>query len=199
MASIIDTLRKELEPLNRAILEAGPVKRPTMGVLRRFVANQLYIVPNDLRALSMAMSKARDRLEVRFVKMLVDGDYEAYLALEELAGELGVEPGYEGVDPIAVTYTHFLSWLVVAGTMGDLAVAMTVNLPVWGANCAALAKWARSNGVRSTRFLDLFAGPYEELEGLGEEIASRYLDMARYRWVARAIQTYERAFWDSLI
>jgi hypothetical protein len=41
-------------------------------VLRRFVLNQLYIVPHDLRALSTFIVKARDEVGLRFVKMLVD-------------------------------------------------------------------------------------------------------------------------------
>jgi hypothetical protein len=81
---------------------------------------------------------------------------------------------------------------------GDLAVAMTVNLPVWGRNCAALAEWARRNGVKNTKFMDLFAGPYDELEVLAEPISERYLDWGRYRFVARAIQRYELEFWRAV-
>ena len=80
------------------------------------------------------------------------------------------------------------------GTVGDLAVAMTVNLPVWGRNCAALAEWALRNGVKNTKFMDLFAGPYDELVALAEPIAGRYLDWDRCRFVARAIQRYELEF-----
>jgi thiaminase len=94
------------------------------------VANQLYIVPHDLKALSAAMAKAREPDEYKFVKTLIDGDYAALEALRELAEELGVEFRWESVDPAAVAYTHFLSWLAMHGTVGDLAVAMTVNLPV---------------------------------------------------------------------
>jgi thiaminase len=192
---VIETLRRELEPLNREIAEA---LRPSREALLSFVANQLYIVPHDLKALSAAMTKAKERDEYRFVKTLIDGDYAALETLRELAEELGVEFRWESVDPAAVAYTHFLSWLAMHGTMGDLAVAMTVNLPVWGRNCAALAEWASRNGVKNTKFMDLFAGPYDELEALAEPIAERYLDWGRYRFVARAIQHYELKFWRAV-
>ena len=84
------------------------------------------------------------------------------------------------------------------GTVGDLAVAMTVNLPVWGRNCAALAEWARRSGVKNTKFMEMFAGPYDELEALAEPIAKRYLDWSKCRFVARAIQRYELEFWRAV-
>jgi TENA/THI-4/PQQC family. len=192
---VIETLRRELEPLNREIAEA---LRPSREALLSFVANQLYIVPHDLKALSAAMAKAGERDEYTFIKTLIDGDFAALGALRELAEELGVEFLWESVDPAAVAYTHFLSWLAIHGTVGDLAVAMTVNLPVWGHNCAALAEWARRNGVKNTKFMAIFAGPYDELEALAEPIAERYLDWGRYRFVARAIQRYELEFWRAV-
>jgi thiaminase len=192
---IIAELRRELKDVNREILEAPSVTRPSMDVLRKFVLNQLYIVPHDLRALSHALTKARDDLELDFVKGLVDGDYEALKSLRELAEELGVGLDYNRLSPRAVSYTHFLQWLALHGTMGDLAVAMTVNLPVWGENCRRLGEWAESQGVKATRFFKLFSGPWGELEARAEEIAGRYLDWDRYRFIARAIQFYEKEFW----
>jgi thiaminase len=102
---VIETLRRELEPLNREIAEA---LRPSREALLSFVANQLYIVPHDLKALSAAMTKAKER-DDRFVKALIDGDFADLGALRELAEELGVEFRWESVDPAAVAYTHFLS------------------------------------------------------------------------------------------
>ncbi|MEZ0320036.1 MAG: TenA family transcriptional regulator [Pyrobaculum sp.] len=193
---VIETLRKELEPLNKEIEDLAEGFTPE--ALRRFVTNQLYIVPHDLKALSTAMAKARAPDEYKFIKALIDGDYFALEALWKLAEELGVSFSWSAVDPSAVAYTHFLSWLALNGTMGDLAVAMTVNLPVWGANCQRLSQWAKARGVRNTHFLDMFAGPYDQLEAAAEEIAQRYLDMERYRYVARAIQQYELAFWRAI-
>lgn len=192
---VLEAIRRELEPINAEIRAA---LRPSWEALRRFVANQLYIVPHDLKALSAAMPKAKEPDEYGFVKALVDGDYKALQLLRELAEEIGVSFSWEALDPSAVAYTHFLSWLALHGTMGDLAVAMTVNLPVWGGNCSALAKWAREQGVKKLGFLEMFAGPYDELEAAAEAIAQRYLDWGRYRFVARAIQRYELEFWRAV-
>ncbi|MFN4046632.1 MAG: TenA family transcriptional regulator [Acidilobaceae archaeon] len=195
---IIGKLREELRDVNEKILRSRSVESPTMEVLRRFAANQLYIVPHDLKALSAFMVKAGDQLEYEFAKRLIDGDYNAYRALLKLADELKVSFSYGALSPAAVAYTHFLSWLSLHGTMGDLAVAASVNLPVWGENCRRLSQWARSVGVGNTEFMDMFAGPYEELESIAESIASKYLDWDKYRFVAKAIQYYELMFWDAL-
>ena len=192
---VLEAIRRELEPINAEIRAA---LRPSWEALRRFVANQLYIVPHDLKALSAAMPKAKEPDEYGFVKALVDGDYKALQLLRELAEEIGVSFSWEALDPSAVAYTHFLSWLALHGTMGDLAVAMTVNLPVWGENCSELAKWAEEQGVKKLGFLEMFAGPYDELEAAAEAIAQRYLDWGRYRFVARAIQRYELEFWRAV-
>jgi hypothetical protein len=98
---VIETLRAELEPLNTAILTA---LKPSRNALVKFVQNQLYIVPHDLKALSAAMAKARERDEYRLVKMLIDGDWAALNALYELAEELGVSFSWDAVDPSAVAY-----------------------------------------------------------------------------------------------
>ncbi|MEM2349187.1 MAG: hypothetical protein QXG64_05770 [Acidilobaceae archaeon] len=195
---IIKRLREEVSDINERILRAKSVTSPSMSVLRDFILNQLYIVPHDLKALSISMVKARDLLEYRFIKYLIDGDYNAYNALLKLAEELKVLFSYESLKPAAVSYTHFISWLSLHGNTGDLAIATAVNLPVWGANCLKLAKWAKENRVRNTEFMELFAGPYDEFESLAEEIASKYLDWDRYRFIAKTIQYYELMFWESI-
>jgi hypothetical protein len=48
-----------------------------------------------------------------------------------LAEELNIEFSWDSLDPSAVAYTHFLSWLALNGTVGDIAVALIINLPVW--------------------------------------------------------------------
>ncbi|MFP3191870.1 MAG: TenA family transcriptional regulator [Thermoproteus sp.] len=198
MAGVIARLRAEIAGLNERVFASPVLRNPDLDSVKRFIANQLYIVPHDLKALSAAMAKARSDDEISFVKSLVDGDYAAARALAEMAKELGVSFRWEALDPYAVAYTHFLSWLALNGTMGDLAVAMTVNLPVWGEACARLSSWLKANGFRSTGFLDLFSGPYDEMEKAAESIAERYYDYPRYLFIARAIQSYECSFWFSI-
>jgi thiaminase len=199
MAGVIGRLREELRDLNERILNHPSLQKPSRAVLNRFVENQLYIIPHDLRALSHMLSKARTADEEEFFKLLVDGDYEASKALAQLAEELNTKLDYGRLSARAVGYTHFLSWLALNGTAGDAAVALTINLPVWGENVRKLGQHARSLNMKSTTLFELFAGPFDALEERAEKIAERYLDWSRYRFVARAIQRYELDFWDGLI
>lgn len=199
MADIIVILRKELSELNERILNHPAVIHPTKNVLRRFVENQLYIIPHDMRALSFIFSRCKEKDECSFFKALIDGDYEAFKLLEELANELNIKFDYGKISPRAVGYTHFLSWLALYATPGDVAVAMVVNLPVWGENVKRLGSFAKSLGLKSVRLFELFTGPFDALEEIAEIIADRYKNMERYTFVAKAIQQYELDFWDGLL
>lgn len=199
MAGIIDRLREELEELNQRILGHIAIRSPRMDVLRKFVENQLYIIPHDLKALSYILSKASNPDEVEFFKMLVDGDFGALKALHTLADELGIKLDYGRLSVKAVSYTHFLSWLALNGSPGDVAVALTVNLPVWGENVKRLGEHAKSLSVKSTKIFEMFSGPYDAIDEVAERIAERYLNWDRYRFISRAIQQYELDFWDALI
>ncbi len=199
MTRIIAKLRKEIESLNEKIQAHKAVTSPSREILRRFVLNQLYIVPHDLKALSTLLAGARSDVEINFFKLLVDGDFSAYASLLELSRELNIKLDMAQLSPRAVSYTHFLAWLSLHGTAGDAAVALTVNLPVWGANTQKIGEWAKDQAVKSTHFFELFKGPYHELEEKAETIAERYLDWQRYRFVSMAIQQYELDFWDAIL
>jgi len=201
---ILARLREELRQTNEYILNHPLVLEAERGklsinILKALVINQLYIVPHDLKALSFILSRSRYPDEIEFFKILVDGDYRALHALRKLAEELNVTLDLERIVPEAVTYTHYLSWLALNASLGEAAVAMIVNLPVWGSNTARLARALRNiYDVKAVNFFELFSGPYEELEKMSYPIIERYLDMERYRFVVRMIQTYERMFWDGI-
>ncbi|MCL7383030.1 MAG: TenA family transcriptional regulator [Thaumarchaeota archaeon] len=199
MADIIKNLRRELEDLNQKILGHPSLQKPSREVLNRFVENQLYIIPHDLKALSHVLSRTITLDEVEFFKMLVDGDYEALKALYDLAHELNIKLHYSRLSLKAVSYAYFLSWLALNGSPGDVAVALTVNLPVWGENVKKLGEHARILNIKSTKIFNLFSGPFDILEEKAEKISERYLDWERYRFIAKTIQQYELDFWDSLI
>lgn len=199
MVNIIKSLREELKDLNEKIINHPSIGKPSKEVITKFVENQLYIIPHDLKALSYALSKTTILEEVEFFKILVDGDYEALKALHTLAEELEIKLDYEKLSVKAVSYTHYLSWLALNGSPGDIAVALTVNLPVWGENVRKLGEHARSLNIKSIELFSLFSGPFDILGEKAEKIAERYLDWERYRFIAKAIQEYELGFWDSLI
>ncbi|MEM4038796.1 MAG: TenA family transcriptional regulator, partial [Nitrososphaerota archaeon] len=137
--------------------------------------------------------------ELDFFKILVNGDYNAYNEILKLAEELNISFDYSKLNPKAISYTHFLSWLALNGTPGDSAVALVVNIPVWGENVRKLGENARKIGIKSTKFFELFSGPFNEIEDIAEKIAERYCDWGRYLFIAKTIQKYELDFWDSLI
>lgn len=199
MAYIIEKLREELRDLNQKILNHPSLQKPSRIILNKFVENQLYIIPHDLKALSYVLSKTILLDEVEFFKMLVDGDYEALKALHSLADELKIRLDYSKLSIRSVSYTHFLSWLGLNGSPGDVAVALTVNLPVWGENVKKLGEYALNLGIKSTKIFNLFSGPFDVLEEQAERIAGRYLDWERYRFISKTIQQYELDFWDGLL
>ncbi|MCF8884175.1 MAG: TenA family transcriptional regulator [Aigarchaeota archaeon] len=199
MASLIEKLRIELSEINEKILNHPSLKELSREVLEKFIYNQLYIIPHDLRSLSIMLSRCRDKLELDFFKILVNGDYNAYNEILKLAEELNISFDYSKLNPKAISYTHFLSWLALNGTPGDSAVALVVNIPVWGENVRKLGENARKIGIKSTKFFELFSGPFNEIEDIAEKIAERYCDWGRYLFIAKTIQKYELDFWDSLI
>ncbi len=202
---IINRLRSDIKELNERILNHPYIEEAMAGTLplekiKAFVINQLYIVFHDMKSLAHLVSRSKTMDEVEFFSELYLGDRRAFPALLKLAEEIGIYTiSYEEVDPEAVTYTHYLSWLALHGTLGEAATALIVNLPVWGANTKKLSVALRERyGIKHTEFLDLFSGPYDELERKAYPIIERYLNMEKYRAVVRLIQRYEELFWDSI-
>lgn len=201
----MNSLRRELETLNAEILGHPYLRDAEQGALPRekiekFVVNQLYIIPHDLRSLSHLLSRVSEVDEMAFFKVAVDADYAAVSELLKLARELGigVEQAVEA-DPEAVAYTHYLAWLASYATPGQAAVALVVNLPVWGRAVGRLGKALREKyGIKETGLFDLFARDYSEFERMAYPIIERYEDMEGYRLVARMIQRYEKMFWDAI-
>ena len=202
---IIEELRNEIRVQNEEILNHPFVEEALKGSLpldkiKMFVKNQLYIVFHDMKSLAHLISRSKAMDEVEFFSTLYLGDKEAFGALLELARELGVQTvSFEEVDPGAVAYTHYLSWLSLHATLGEAAIALVINLPVWGSNTKKLSIALREKyGISKTRFLDIFAGPYDDLEKKSYPLIERYYNLERYRSVVRFIQYYEKMFWDSL-
>lgn len=206
---LLEEIRKELSGLNEEITghafiadaEAG---RLPLDRLRLFAENQLYIVSHDARSLARMTAGARSIEEASYFSRLLEGDLSALRSLGELGEELGVRPGdlYSlRLIPEAVAYTHYLAWLSCYANPGEQALALIVNLPVWGAACARLGRALSTRyGVKRTVFLDSFASipGWVEEEGLG--IAEKYLPSSEgaMRVAARMIQRYEKLFWDAL-
>ncbi len=207
--SFLEEVWRELAPLNKGILGHPFIVEAREGSLprhkiRSFVVQQHYIVRHDLASISIMLSRARSDKEVEFFKTLLEGDLAAYGNLREMAEELGLDwdrISDEEVIPEAVTYTHYMAWLALYATPGEQAFAMIVNLPVWGANCGALAEALERNyGLRKLGFLKGFAEVPEWFVEKALAVIEDYLPEGakNMRRIARLIQAYEKMFWDGV-
>ena len=206
---LLNRVRRELEPLNNQILNHPLIRdaedgKLGMNTIRTFVINQWYIINHDPKSLAIALSRSRTIEELEFFKTLLDGDYVALHELMKLMRELGIEvkdPVTLEVVPEAIQYTHYLSWLANYATTREFALAITVNMPVWGSNVIRLGNALRSRyGIREVGFFDIFKGPYTELENKAVNIAGDLDEdsVVRVMNMARIIQAYEKAFWDAI-
>jgi thiaminase len=206
---LLGRIRRELEPLNNQILNHPLIRdaedgKLSMNTIRAFIINQWYIINHDPKSLAIALSRSRTIEELEFFKTLLDGDYVALHELMKLMRELGIEvkdPVTFEVVPEAIQYTHYLSWLANYATTREFALAITVNMPVWGSNVTRLGNALRSRyGIREVGFFDVFKGPYTELENKAVNIAGDLDEdsVVRVMNMARIIQAYEKAFWDAI-
>ncbi len=209
-AEIVRILRDKLKEENEYIINHPVIKKAIKGELpkdsiKKFVVNQLYIVPHDLRSLAKLLSRAKYDDEVEFFRVCIEGDYTAHKELIKLASELNIDPNntdelLKYLSPKAVAYTHYLAWLANYASLGEAAIALVINLPVWGNNVGRLGEALREKyGIKEVGFFKIFSQPYDELERLAYPIIERYEDLRRYELIVRLIQSYERMFWDSLL
>lgn len=190
---MLSQIRQELAQINQKILNHQFIKLAEEGKLpvekiQLLYEQQWYIVNYDVRSLAIMLSKAKEQDEVDFFISALEGDYAGLKILRKV-----VKGNYPPL-PLAVAYTHYLSWLANYANTGEQVLALVVNLPVWSENCRRLAKAFK--GKIDVEFLELFANAKVD-EELAEKIISRY-ESKRYLEIAKMIQSYELAFWDSL-
>ncbi|RLI02286.1 TenA family transcriptional regulator [Candidatus Bathyarchaeota archaeon] len=205
--NLLKSIRRELEPLNREILNHPFIREVTAGTLpfqaiQEFVKQQYYIVYHDVRSIAYMASKTKNLGELDFFTKLYQGDYQAIHNLLRMAENVGLKiVELEAAKPIpeAVAYTHYLAWLAHYANPGEQAFALIVNLPVWGENCLKLSEALKTKyNVKETAFLDAFAEPYDTLEEEALKIIKPYIAEEKFRNVALTIQHYEYLFWEGL-
>jgi thiaminase len=203
---LIQMIRSKLQNVNEMILnhqfiiEAEEGKLP-IEAFKTFAGQQYYIVSHDARNLALMASRATNTKEFEFFLELSKGDIEALKLLEKMGRALNLTK-LDNIEPIpeAVAYTHYLAWLALYGNPGYQAVALIINLPVWGSNCRKLSNALKNRyNIHETGFLDLFSQPYEQIENRGLEIIENYLNYSEGMIrVSRLIQKYELMFWDAI-
>ena len=204
----LEKTRSWLAPLNTKILNHLYVSEAEQGTLsldkvKAFAANQYYIISRDAKSLALMVSRSTSSEEFKFFNTVFKGDEEALSLLIAMAEAMGLDAvGLEEYAPIpeAVVYTHYLTALAHFASPGEQAVALIVNLPVWGSNCKRLSKAFRTSyQIEETAFLDLFAQPTKALEKHALSIIDHYLHQeTQLQRVARLIQAYELMFWNGI-
>jgi thiaminase len=208
-ASLLKSIREWLAPLNEKILTHPYVtgvenSKLNLDQIKAFVFNQYYIVSYDIKSLGLMLSRSLTRQDTEFFKNVLNGDIEGLDLLIKLGNSLDLSAEQleqYSVIPEAVAYTHYMATLASFALPGEQAMALIVNLPVWGANCGKLSKALRTNyGIRETGFFDIFTSPMEGAEREAIEVMERYLsEGARHmKRAAMLIQAYELMFWNGI-
>ncbi|MCW4038963.1 MAG: TenA family transcriptional regulator [Candidatus Bathyarchaeota archaeon] len=204
----LEKTRSWLAPLNMKILNHLYVSEAEQGTLsldkvKAYAANQYYIISRDAKSLALMVSRSTSSEEFTFFNTVFKGDEQAIPLLIAMAETMGLDAvDLEEYTPLpeAVVYTHYLTALAHFASPGEQAVALIVNLPVWGSNCKRLSKAFRASyQIEETTFLDLFAQPTGELEQHALSIIDHYLHQeTQLQRVARLIQAYELMFWNGI-
>jgi len=207
-ADFLKTARSWLAPLNLKIQRHPYLSEAEQGLLpleriQAFAANQYYIIRHDAKSLALMASRATSAEEFLFFTTVFQGDEQAIPLVVALAEAMGLSTAdlVESTPiPDAVVYAHYLTALAHFASPGEQAVALIVNLPVWGSNCQRLSTALRAAyHVEETAFLDLFAQTTGALEQQALSVIEDYLRQeTQLHRVARLIQAYELMFWDGI-
>jgi pyrroloquinoline quinone (PQQ) biosynthesis protein C len=211
--TLVEGVRKELEPLNTQILnhpylqalQAGRISREH---LRLFAAQQSYIIESDLRSVALMVARAGTESSRAFFLELLEGERAALGALGAFGEAVGVRRAGTVMDeplPGAFAYSTFVAWLSLYASEAEFAGALLVNLPVWGANCGRMAAALRSAYGLTDEAVAFFALFATEPPGFAERAAvvianglASGVSRGNIRQAASLLQGYELLFWDTM-
>ncbi len=211
---LIQQIRHELEPVEARIrdhpylraLEQSDIARNSLSVI---VGEQHITIESDLRSLAAMVARCDHPRSRRFFLGILPGEDAAFGVLHDLATALGLdEPWLQAYEPTpeAQAYAHYVAWLAHYASPAEMATALAVNFPAWGANCGRVGAALREKyGLteQATAFFDLFSGP---TSSEFEEGVRRVIDdglhhgvgEAQLKRAARLLQSYELMFWDGV-
>ena len=211
---LIEQIRKELEPVEAQLrdhqyvraLEQNEIARDSLSVI---VGEQHITIESDLRSLAAMVARCDHPRSRRFFLGTLPGEDAAFGALHDLATALGLdEPWLQAYEPTpeAQAYAHYVAWLAHYASPAEMATALAVNFPAWGANCGRVGAALREKyGLteEATAFFDLFSGPTpsefeEEVRRVVDDGLHHGVGEAQLRRAARLLQSYELMFWDGV-
>jgi len=209
---LVGKIRSDLKPLEEKILGHPYLKaleegRVPLDSLNVFAGQQHHIVISDLRSIALILSGEGMRPSRHFLMNVLQGEAAALDALHAFAEALGLNISHLEVFeplPAAHAYCTFVAWLALYGSDAELAGALLVNFPAWGANCGRMRAALREKyGLAPSAlvFFDLFADmpPFEqEAIAIIQNALDRGLPAQLIHRAARMLQGYELMFWDAM-
>jgi pyrroloquinoline quinone (PQQ) biosynthesis protein C len=209
---LVEKIRSDLTPLAERILghpylHALEQGRVPLDSLKVFAGQQHHIISSDLRSIALILSREGMRPSRRFLMNVLQGEAAALDALHAFAGALGLNiSDLEVLEPLpaAHAYCTFVAWLALYGSDAELAGALLVNFPAWGANCGRMRAALREKyglAPSALAFFDLFADiPSFEQEAVAimQNALDRGLPARLIHRAARMLQGYELMFWDAM-
>src|SRR5258707_6619844 len=175
----VEQMRPDIKLRERRILGHSYLKALAEGRLHRdqlkvFALQQQHIISSDLRRIALIVSRQGMLPSRRFLMNVLQGEAVALDALHAFADALGLDASdLELLEPLpaAHTYCAFVASLALYGSDAELAGAVLINFPAWGANCGRMRKALHEKydvAPWAPAFFDLFANmPSFEQEALG--------------------------------
>jgi hypothetical protein len=210
VADLIGRAREEVSARanrNRFVdaLEAGRVPRERLGWL---AGEQFRIVGSDQRSFALLAARFPQPPAGEMFLSLAQGELHALRLLPDFAAALGWGEhqlrAYEP-QPLAQAYPAYLAWSALFGTSSGVALAMLANLQEWGGYCGRVAEALLTRydlAEPAVGFFRLFAAPPPGFAEQATSVIAAGLaageDPQEAARAARALHTYETAFWDAL-
>ena len=209
---LIEKIRSDLKPVDERILghpylRALDEGRVPLDSLKMFAGQQHHIISSDLRSIALILSREGMRPSRHFLMKVLQGEAAALDALHAFAEALALKiSDLDSFEPLpsAHAYCAFVAWLSLYGSDAELAGALLVNFPAWGANCGRMRAALREKygfAPLALTFFDLFADmPSFEQEAVAivQNALDRGISAQLIHRAARMLQGYELMFWDAM-
>jgi len=209
---LIEKIRSDLKPVDERILghpylRALDEGRVPLDSLKMFAGQQHHIISSDLRSIALILSREGMRPSRHFLMKVLQGEAAAMDALHAFAETLALKiSDLDSFEPLpsAHAYCAFVAWLSLYGSDAELAGALLVNFPAWGANCGRMRAALREKygfAPLALSFFDLFADmPSFEQEAVAivQNALDRGISARLIHRAARMLQGYELMFWDAM-
>ncbi|GAA2146195.1 hypothetical protein GCM10009760_35640 [Kitasatospora kazusensis] len=178
--------------------------------LRRIAGEEYRIIRSDRRSFALMAARFADPAPTGELFLgLAQGEGQALPLLLDYATALGLDPAaLDSYEPRAAAqaYPHHLAWLAQFGSRSEIMLALLANFGFWGGYCARIAAalprhygLTEADAAFFTFFADLPPGFEQTALSTLQHGLDAGEDPAAALRAARMMQSYEAAFWDSVL